>query len=67
MSAKLRSFTWKWILVVLLPLVVVVALPPRLSAQTLTNADVLKMVQAKLGDAVIISKIKQAVNAIPFR
>lgn len=33
---------------------------PRARAQTLTNADVIKMVQAKLGDAVIISEIKHS-------
>jgi hypothetical protein len=43
-----------------LAIVAALGAAPRASAQTLTNADVIKMVQAKLGDAVIISEIKNS-------
>lgn len=38
----------------------VVAIPSRAAAQTLTNGNVVRMVQAKLSDAVIISEIKHS-------
>ena len=43
-----------------LVVVALLTIAPRVSAQTLTNADVIKMVQAKLGDAVIVSEIKHS-------
>lgn len=46
--------------VCVLALVAGLGMPERASAQTLTNADIVKMVQAKLGDDVIISEIKHS-------
>ncbi len=43
-----------------LALVAGLGMPERASAQTLTNADIVRMVQAKLGDDVIISEIKHS-------
>jgi hypothetical protein len=50
----------RWLCVPILVVVAVLGAAPRGSAQTLTNADVIKMVQARLGDTVIISEIKHS-------
>ena len=58
MSARMGRTIRRWVWVCAFVIVAAFSVAPRVKAQTLTNADVIKMVQAKLGDAVIVSKIK---------
>jgi hypothetical protein len=60
MSVRTGNTIRHGLCVLTLVIVAALAVAPRASAQTLTNADVIKMVQAKLGDAVIISEIKNS-------
>jgi hypothetical protein len=60
MIIQTRNAVPRWILVIAFFVVAMFGVAPRASAQALTNADVVKMVQAKLSDATIISEIKNS-------
>ena len=60
MSARMGLAIRRWAWVCALAIVAAFSVPPRMKAQALTNSDVIKMVRAKLGDAVIVSEIKHS-------
>lgn len=60
MNARMGRTIRRWVWVCVFVIVGAFGGAPRLKAQTLTNADVIKMVRAKLGDAVIISEIEHS-------
>jgi hypothetical protein len=60
MTVRTENTIRRWTCALALALAAAVCVAPRASAQTLTNADIVRMVQAKLGDDVIISEIKHS-------